>query len=528
MRTATKLEERQAALSRAVDLAEGRIEPTALLQAEAAIERLESRAGIAPDRTVVALLGATGSGKSSLFNAILGEEIAHAAPTRPTTRRPLAASWGGGAAELLDWLEIPDRVERPEDESGLILVDLPDIDSTEFSHRRIAARMADVVDVLIWVLDPQKYADAVVHQEYLRPLAANADVTMIVLNQVDRLDGAGRAQVIKDLRSLLKRDGLGRMQVLATSAKTGEGVKALRAEIDAVARSKRARLDRARGDITRAAEDLREAAEGAPDVPAEVDPDTRDRLRTSAAAAAGVPAIVDAVRASYLRRARSHVGWVPVRWLSKLRPNPMRRLHLDRTAVAAGIGRTSLPGPTLVQEAAVRSAAHDLVGTATRELPDRWRARAIQDSQSRIPVAIDGLDTNIADIDFEQSRRPLWWRFFGALQIISFLAALAGALWLGGLAVLAYMQLPQPETPMVYDFPLPTVMLVGGLVLGILLAITGMLMARAAARAAARRIGRSLTDTVTETVDELLIEPLETELEDYRLFRDSLELALRS
>ena len=37
---------------------------------------------------VVALAGATGSGKSSLFNALVGEEVAQAGTRRPTTSTP--------------------------------------------------------------------------------------------------------------------------------------------------------------------------------------------------------------------------------------------------------------------------------------------------------------------------------------------------------------------------------------------------------------------------------------------------------
>ena len=42
--------------------------------------------------------------------------------------------------------------------------------------------------MLVWVLDPLKYADASVHRRYLVPLAGHAAVTTVVLNQVDTLD----------------------------------------------------------------------------------------------------------------------------------------------------------------------------------------------------------------------------------------------------------------------------------------------------------------------------------------------------
>ena len=47
--------------------------------------RAHERTGLDPDTTVVAFVGATGSGKSSLFNAILGHDIAQVGVRRPPT-----------------------------------------------------------------------------------------------------------------------------------------------------------------------------------------------------------------------------------------------------------------------------------------------------------------------------------------------------------------------------------------------------------------------------------------------------------
>ena len=58
-----------------------------------------------------------------------------------------------------------------DDGTGLILLDLPDFDSTRAANREIVQRMVGLVDVLVWVLDPQKYADAAVHNDFLAPLA---------------------------------------------------------------------------------------------------------------------------------------------------------------------------------------------------------------------------------------------------------------------------------------------------------------------------------------------------------------------
>ena len=201
-------------LARAVDLGEQLGLREELTQARDVLTQASHRRRLAPQTTVAALLGATGSGKSSLTNAMAGSEVSRTARTRPTTTQPLAVvpDTAAEATELLDWLSINHRV-RVDGGWALgettVLVDLPDIDSDEPAHRAIAERMAGKVDVLVWVLDPEKYADGVVHRDFLIPMAAHAEVMVVALNQVDRLDPDSRDAVLADLRRILDREGLG-------------------------------------------------------------------------------------------------------------------------------------------------------------------------------------------------------------------------------------------------------------------------------------------------------------------------------
>lgn len=512
-----------AALTRAIDLADGRLPDAPVTAARQALEKIGARAGLAADRTVVALLGATGSGKSSLFNALVGEPLARTAATRPTTRRPFAASWGDGAVELLDWLGVPERTVRPDDGSGLILLDLPDIDSTEAAHREIAHRMSEAVDVLVWVLDPQKYADAVVHHDYLRPMAAHAEVTMVVLNQVDRVSPAETAAIVRDLHRLLAADGLFDVEVRAVSARTGEGVADLRARVQAIAVSKKARIARARADLLQAAQLLALAADGA--AGGQVNAQQQTRLLEAAYRAAGIPAVAAAVRGSHIRHGRAHVGWPMVRWVARFRPDPLRRLHLGG-ATDPALARTSLPGPTPVQEAAVRASAHVVVAGATAQLPDMWRSAILQEVEGRIPAVVAALDTAVAGVDYEHGRR--WWRAVGFLQILLVVAAVVGAVWLGGLYLLDYLQIPLPTTPLLWEVPWPSALIVGGLGLGVILAGVAMVFVRLGATRRARRVAGRLRAAVARTIEAQLLDPLRTELTDYEYFRESLAAVLQS
>jgi GTP-binding protein EngB required for normal cell division len=240
------------------------LDPGTVPAAQALVRRASTRIALGQADsgayTVVALAGATGSGKSSLFNALAGLDLSRTGPLRPTTATAHACVWGtAGAGPLLDWLGV-DPARRYGQESaldpeggaplrGLVLLDLPDLDSIAVSHRAEADRLLDVVDLVVWVLDPQKYADAAVHEEYLRRLGGVAEVTVVAFNQIDRLGPADTARCVADLRALVAADGLPRAPVVATSARTGAGVAELRDLLERVVVSRRAGLVRLQSEL---------------------------------------------------------------------------------------------------------------------------------------------------------------------------------------------------------------------------------------------------------------------------------------
>jgi GTP-binding protein EngB required for normal cell division len=184
------------------------------------VRGMRMRLAYPEDILVVALAGGTGSGKSSLFNAIAGEELVDVGGVRPTTARPAAAAPSSAAASLdgyLDRLGVEERYSLVA-EGGLCLLDLPDTDSVELGNRFQVDALLPMVDVVVWVVDPEKYNDARLHHDYLRPLAAYSEQFVFVLNQVDRLSEDQVGQVAKDLKQALSSDGIGAPRVVATSA----------------------------------------------------------------------------------------------------------------------------------------------------------------------------------------------------------------------------------------------------------------------------------------------------------------------
>lgn len=208
-----------------VSLAEGHVHPDDLDAARRAAAAARMRAGHLGATMVLALVGGTGSGKSSLLNALAGEEVASTSALRPHTAEPLA--WVPEDAEpslsqLLDRLGISQRVSQSR-LPGLAILDMTDIDSVAFEHRARVEMLLPDVDVIVWVLDPEKYADPGLHSGFIAPLAGSSDRLVFVLNQIDRLASEAVDIVADDLAGLLVADGVADPVVFAVAAAPGSG-----------------------------------------------------------------------------------------------------------------------------------------------------------------------------------------------------------------------------------------------------------------------------------------------------------------
>jgi GTP-binding protein EngB required for normal cell division len=222
----------------------------------------DTRARLSYPETVVvaALAGGTGSGKSSLLNAVAGQDVSLTGAIRPMTSEPLALVPQGADRELggyLDQLEITDRVSYVGPE-WLCLIDLPDNDSVEVSHRHKVDALLPRVDVVAWVTDPEKYRDASLHLGYIRQLARYQDQFLFVLNQIDRLAREDLPSVAADLREALEQDGISDPEIVLVAADPAAGPPT---GIDDFLESLDAALDRRQAVHRKALADLAGVAE---------------------------------------------------------------------------------------------------------------------------------------------------------------------------------------------------------------------------------------------------------------------------
>ena len=594
-----------ASLKDAISYGEGRVPETVLLDAAETLERLSQRRELSTEHTVIGFFGATGSGKSTLFNAIAGQNIALSAPTRPTTSTVQAAIWEAeGSEELLDWLGINKRVypqtqalaaegeategneaggnnksaggvaapnavtepapglfnrirravggrgEMRTRTGGLILLDMPDFDSVTTTNRDLAARMMRYVDVLVWVVDPQKYADAVIHRDFMVPLAASGAQALCVLNQADKLAPAEVPAVLASLTRLLQAEGTEAHLLaapIAVSARTGEGVDVLRDLLAQVAAAKSLSLQRTDAQLHATTSQLRTYAGGEGTVLAGAYAlEAEQKLVKACYASSQAEQVLQAATASYRRAAGQHTGWILTRWMSRLKADPLRRLHLGQQDETKSISKaeksagmlgsdsenapelvaSSLPPLSAAQKAGMANAVRQYSKQMAARVDEPWKRSMKEAALSREAELPELLERDMVRIDYGLGRTRAPWVIFNALQWIALLSALVGVGWLTLISGMAYLQiqLPPAPTPEGSPVPLPTLLLLLGILLGIASAGVGRLLTAMGSRYYARKLRGRLQTGVEKAVQSCVVAPVQQEAKRLNAYRKALDI----
>ncbi|MER6994921.1 GTPase [Streptomyces sp. NPDC000410] len=511
------------ALRELVGLSRTRLDGKALAEAGRVLDEAAARQQLSAQHTVVAIAGATGSGKSTLFNALAGVPISETGLRRPTTSAPISLSWSEGAAGLLDRLAIPGRLRRrplaggtgDEALQGLVLVDLPDHDSALTVHRQQVDRVLALVDAVVWVVDPEKYADAALHERYLRPLAGHAEVTFVVLNQIDRLPGDAADLVLDDLRRLLDEDGMALGEhgepgatVLALSALTGENVGELRELLGRFVQERTAAHRRISADVDAAARRLRSeyVAYGRSGLGERARADFGARL----AGAVGAAAVGEEAERQWRRNAGRACGtpWLRLwRWYERVRDG-------------GSLPQTPQPAEEeLTARQRVEQAVRTVADEAAHGLPAPW-AQAVREAAVRGAAGLpEALDELAVELGTPKARppRPAWWPAAVLAQVSMTLLQIFGGLWLVGqiVGVVEPGLLP------------PVLVMVGGIIGGPLVEWA----CAAAAKGPARRYGqdaeRSLREAAAECGRAMVLDPVAAELMRYREVREQYTTVAR-
>jgi hypothetical protein len=506
-----RLPEIEVALSGAIEAADALgLDTTAARTVRATVTE---RGGYPDDLYVLALVGGTGVGKSSLLNAIAGANVSPAGARRPTTAAPVAwlpFNHREEAGPLLEWIGAPEVRTREGDGPAMAIVDLPDLDSVELSHAGLVDALLPRVDAVLWVTDPEKYDDAVLHDLYLRRWMPRLSHQAIVLNKTDRLSPEDARRVEVDLRERLAQAALPSVPVLPVSALGDLG--ALREWLGQAVSAKEVVGGRLRSGARDAVEALANSAgvggAGPPDPLVTADA-RAEAISVTSLAILGVldPDGLRGQATAATREAAGRRGSGPLGPLRSLvgqgaevagyRPDPvayLRRWH-ERGALDGAVG-----------------AIRRLCVGGVAALPPGARpalARAVEPDELREHLA-HGIDGVIGRPEMDLPRPTSQaWPLIGLARTAAIGALLVGVVWLVALWVTrGITPTPTVDVPVLGPMPTPAVLVLAGLfgwyLLGRLLHWHAGRLGRAWAEEWASLLHHHVSAFVAGEIDQLL------------------------
>jgi hypothetical protein len=356
------------------------------------------------------------------------------------------------------------------------------------------------VDAVIWVLDPEKYNDRLLHRDLLQPLGRYSSQFIFVLNQIDRLSPVEEREVVDDLHRTLAADGIPDPLVIATAAAPVEGPPI---GIARLSRDLHGRFEAKQAVMTKVIADLREARDGVVeatgiglgegtsyDVRWEA---TADRVADSLLAPLSElePTALLAGRNAALARGGGPLaalaGWY-------------RSSRLSRVAgLSDHAAQVRLDASSRVTGAA--SAVTDLVADLSFETGGSFgRLLRSEVQPEQVETEIERL-TTIASREvggFEVTVKGARWRVIGVLQWLLAGVVLAGALWLWTSA----------ESPPPGGDVGPAVMILVGLLSSIVLRSIVIAAGRRAGRRALHRYSEALRSAIRSRIDRIIGVPI--------------------
>ena len=176
---------------------------------------------------LVALVGSTGAGKSTLMNSLVGAQVSNTGTRRPTTNSPVLACHPGDTRWFAENVFLPTlpRVRQQglampgrdgllvlaESEGmpeGVALLDTPDIDSVVQAHREFAHQFLDASDLWLFMTSAARYADAAVWE--LLQQARDRDASLAIV--LSRVAPDAARQLSAHFGAMLEANGLAGVQ----------------------------------------------------------------------------------------------------------------------------------------------------------------------------------------------------------------------------------------------------------------------------------------------------------------------------
>jgi hypothetical protein len=154
---------------------------------------------------IVAFMGGTGVGKSALLNRLAGKAIAKSGVERPTSREVTLFHHQNLAlpalAERLPLAKINLAQHDDDSKKNIVWIDMPDFDSTELINKQQVLSWLPHIDILLYVVSPERYRDEKAWRILLTEGGRHA--WLFVLNQWDR----GQLAQFADFQQQLHKAG---------------------------------------------------------------------------------------------------------------------------------------------------------------------------------------------------------------------------------------------------------------------------------------------------------------------------------
>ena len=172
---------------------------------------------------LVALVGSTGAGKSTLVNSIVGTQVSLTGVRRPTTNSPVLACHPDDMHWFAENMFLPtlprvrqEGLARPGRDGllvlaanegmtrGIALLDTPDIDSVVRAHYDFAYQFLDASDLWLFMTSASRYADAPVWEllQHARERGASLGVVL------SRVPPSHRAELVGHFNAMLDANGV--------------------------------------------------------------------------------------------------------------------------------------------------------------------------------------------------------------------------------------------------------------------------------------------------------------------------------
>jgi energy-coupling factor transporter ATP-binding protein EcfA2 len=172
---------------------------------------------------LVALVGSTGAGKSTLVNSVVGTQVSQTGVRRPTTNSPVLACHPDDIHWFAENMFLPtlprvrqEGLARPGRDGllvlaasegmtkGIALLDTPDIDSVVRAHYDFAYQFLDASDLWLFMTSASRYADAPVW-ELLQHARDRGAALGVVLS---RVPPSHRSELVAHFNAMLDANGI--------------------------------------------------------------------------------------------------------------------------------------------------------------------------------------------------------------------------------------------------------------------------------------------------------------------------------